>query len=65
MSEKRETGREREERGAKEREMDRERCRSESQVTATQKQSGGKSQMLEPINSLHVSRQKPVHLTLL
>lgn len=28
--------------------------RSESQVTATQKQSGEKNQMLEPINSLHM-----------
>lgn len=31
---------------------------SESQVTATQRQSGGKSQMLEPINSLHMFGDK-------
>lgn len=31
-----------------------EKSRSESQVTATKKQSGGKSQTLEPINSLHM-----------
>lgn len=45
-----------EKQGARERE--RERSGSESQVTATQKHSGGKSQTLEPINSLHMFGDK-------
>lgn len=42
----------------RERERERERSGSESQVTATQKHSGGKSQTLEPINSLHMFGDK-------
>lgn len=57
MSDKKERRGERgrEEGGVKEKnKRERERSWSESQVTATQKQSGGKSQTLEPIHSLHM-----------
>lgn len=42
------------EKSEREKRKERERSGCESQVTATKKQSGGKSQTLEPINSLHM-----------